>query len=246
MDAITTELAALLASVRLRLEPDGDGWVIGYERERHPVQGLPLDGVDEGARRAELLAVAAAVEAAVKYPAETDATNFRQGAANLLPKVERARFPRAYDAVVAGRGGADGERLFTLPFGPDLVVAFVRDEGWRFSYVATEQVARWGASPGTMLSAVRSNLYHKAEVSHRDDVVAFGDGYDAARAIIVDDVFYDRASAAGLRFAVPGRDRLLVGRDLSPAAAAEAHAASPYPLSPKVYVWKSGRVLEAP
>ncbi len=245
MDAEATELGLLLGTVRLRLEPDEQGWAVGYERERHVIRALPLDGLDEAARKGELLAVAAAIEAAVKYPSEVDASTFREGAANLLPKVERARFPQAYDAVVYGRDGSVDDGLFTLPFGPDLVVAFARDEGWRFSYVTRAQVARWGVSADTMLSCGRSNLYHRAEVPYRATEVATKDGYDAARAILMGDVFYDRGDADGVRFAVPGRDQLLVGRELTAEAAAQAYAAAPYPISPKVYVWKRGLVEAA-
>ena len=56
--------------------------------------------------------MAAGFEAAVKFPDPVIDESFRDGAGNLLPRVERRRFVEAYDAVVGGRGGGDAERLY--------------------------------------------------------------------------------------------------------------------------------------
>ena len=239
-------LKTLLGTVRLGLEAADHGGVITWESRRYPVADLCLDGVDVAATQAELLAVAAAFEAAVKYPGRQVAgEDLRTGAAALLPKLERARFARAYDAVVLGRAGdltSDG--LYVRDFGGGLVTACVQDEGWKFNYLPRGRVAGWDASVDTVHSVGRSNLYHKAALDHRAREVAVGDGYDAARAIMMDDVFYDRAGPEGIEVAIPGRDLLMVGPDLDPAAVRQAYDLSKYPISPEIFWFKGDRLSQ--
>lgn len=243
-------LQALLQTVRLQLEVTANGGVIVWEGRRYPVVDLCLDGLDPSAERAELLSVAAAFEAAVKYPGRlAPGEDLRTGAAALLPKVERQRFVRAYDAVIAGREGELGDLavhgLFANDLGGGLVTAYVQDEGWKFNYIPRGRVAGWDASPGTVHAVGRSNLYHRAAIDHHAAEVAHGDGYDAARVIIVDEVFYDREGERGIEVAVPGRDLLLVAKGpLDRAAVQQAFALQKYPISPLVFALKAGR-LEA-
>ncbi|TNF22740.1 MAG: hypothetical protein EP329_28285 [Deltaproteobacteria bacterium] len=245
-DSLVARLAALLKQVRLGLEPEGDGWAILYEKERHPVAELPLDDLDASCEAAELLAVAAAFEAAVKYPGQlAPGEELREGAAPLLPKIERARFVRAYDAVVAGAGRDDAHRLLARDFGGGLVTCYVHEAGWRFDYVIAGRAAGWDTTLDTIHSVARSNLFARAEVDYRAREVAVGDGYDAARAIIVGDVFYDRLKPGGLAIAVPSRDRLFVGPEIDAAAVRAAYEAATYPISPDVLVFDSHHVTRA-
>lgn len=228
------ELAELLRTVRLTLERDGAGWTITYEQERHPVADLPLDAVAPEVRRAELMAVAAGLEAAVKYPARGVVDeDFRDSAGGLLPRVERASFVRAYEAALAGRGAADGERLAWRELGAGLVVTWVIEDGWRFHYLTRAQVARWDVSAGTLDAAARSHLYHREVPRWDATAVALGDGFDASRALLAADVWYQLDDGDGVPVALPGRDQLLVGAEaLAPGAAAAACAAASYPLCP--------------
>jgi len=245
-------LQALLRSVRLELEvtADRDGGVILWEGRRHPVVDLCLDDLDTNAERAEVMAVAAAFEAAVKYPGRlAPGEDLRTGAASLLPKVERRRFVRAYDAVIAGREGELGDLathgLFANDLGGGLVTTYVQDEGWKFNYIPRGRVAGWDASPGTVHAVGRSNLYHRAAIDHHAAEVSNSDGYDAARVIIVDEVFYDRVGDRGIEVAIPGRDLLLVARGtLDPAAVKQAFDLQKYPISPLIFGLRGGR-LEA-
>ncbi|PIE17017.1 MAG: hypothetical protein CSA66_06985 [Proteobacteria bacterium] len=239
-----SQLTELLGRVNLGLERADDGFVVTYERERHPLPALPCDDIADAVRDAELLAIAAGIDAAVKNPAQlAPGEALREGAATLLPRVERRRFLAAYDAVLAGRGGGDDrERLFFSELGAGLVTCYVLDGGWRFSWLARGRVDSWGASPGTIHSVARSNLYARHEVDHRAPEVAIGDGYDAARVALIEDVFYDRVGAAGLAVALPCRDRLLLGPDLDPAAVAAAYAEADYPLSPAVLTYEGGQL----
>jgi hypothetical protein len=247
MNDLAQRLSALLSKVRLTL--DTTDLAVLWEGRRYPITDLCLDDVDMRAVDAELMAVAAAIDAAVKYPGrQTPGEDLRKGAATLLPKLERARFGRAYDSVVLGRGGdlaVDG--LYRRDFGGGLIVAYVQDEGWKFNYIPNGRVAQWDASPDTVHSVARSNLYHRAALDHKTSEVALGDGYDAARGILIDDVFFDRVDDTGCELAIPGRDLLIVGqrgRHLDRAIVAQAHQLSKYPLSPEVFVFKGHRVAE--
>lgn len=240
--APTAALTELMARVRLDLQSAGaDGWVVGYEKERHPLAALPLDGLDPACHRAELLAVAAGVDAAIKRTGRFDAKQtFAEGAAALLPKIERRRFVTAHDAVIAGRGGDDGERLFTRELGADLVVAYVLEDGWRFSYVQRRHVALWDASPDTVHAGARSHLYHRALLDAATREVRLSDGYDAARATLLDDVWFTLMGGDGVPFAVPDRDTLLVGEAATAQAAQVRYDAADYPLCPYPLRSRSG------
>jgi hypothetical protein len=241
-DATLADLTALLERVRLTLAAgEAGGWLVGYEQERHPVAALPLDGLDPACRRAEVLAVAAGVDAAIKRSGRFDARQtFAEGAAALLPKVERRRFVTAHDAVIAGRGGDAGERLFTRALGADLVVAYVLEDGWRFSYVQRRHVALWDASPDTVHAGARSHLYHRAQLDAASREVRLADGYDAARATLLDDVWFTLMGGDGVPFAVPDRDTLLVGEAATAAAAQARYDAADYPLCPYPLRSRSG------
>lgn len=249
MDTLTERLRARLSTVRLGLDPaEGGpdaGWLVRYERETHPIRTLPLDGLDEAALDADLLAVAAGIEAAVKLAGPVRDEPFGVGAASLLARVERARFVAGYDAVVAGRGGDDGERLCHRSLGAGLVAAYVYDAGWSFSYVSRAQAAHWGATPERIDSAARSALYARAEVDHASHLVQVGDGYDASRALIASDVFYHLATEDGLLLAVPSRDLLLVGPAATPEATAAAFAAARYPICPTPLIQRRGQLGSA-
>ncbi len=247
MNDLAQRLSALLSKVRLSL--DTTDLAVVWEGRRYPVTDLCLDDLDARAIDAELMAVAAAFDAAVKYPGrQAPGEDLRKGAATLLPKLERARFGRAYDAVVLGRGGdltVDG--LYRRDFGGGLVTAYVQDEGWKFNYIPNGRVAQWDASPDTVHSIARSNLYHRAALDHKAAEVALGDGYDAARGILIDDVFFDRIGEPGCEIAMPGRDVLFVGKHGAPldrGIVALAYENSKYPISPEVFVFKGHRVSE--
>jgi len=228
-------LKSLLAKVRLDLVDDGR--TVVWEGKRTPIVGaLPLDDLDPDAEAGELLAIAAGLEAAVKYPARSvPGEDLRTGAAALLPKLERKRFALTYDAV------CDKDGLLWSDFGGGLVTCYVEDQGWKFQVMGRARFAAWDTTIGTVHSVARSNLYHRAALDWQAREVALGDGYDAARAIMLDDVFYDRAGPDGIVFAVPSRDLLMVaaaGRPLSPEAVAQAYTSAKYPLSPEVFAFK--------
>lgn len=229
-------LQTLLKQVRLELTDDARAVV--WEGRRTELKGaLPLDDIDPDAEAAELMAVAAAIEAAVKYPArDVPGEELRTGAAALLPKLERKRFALTYDAVCAS------DALLWSDFGGGLATCYVEDQGWKFQYMGQRRFAGWDTTIGTVHSVARSNLYHRAALDYQAREIALGDGYDAARAIIVGDVFYDRDGPDGIVFAVPARDLLMVaapGRPLVREAVQQAYAQAKYPLSPEVFAFSA-------
>lgn len=250
--AYIEQLRALLGRVRMGIEAASEaasGWALTWEGRRYPLGAVPLADLDASAEAAELLAVAAAFEAAVKAPGRAIAgETFRTGAAGLLPKLERRRFAEAYDAVVAGRfpgGGGEDERLLWRPFGAELITAYVQDEGWKFSYMVRGRFATWDTTMDAVHAGARSNLYHRAALDWRASEVALGDGYDAARAVLMDDVFYDRAGPEGIELAIPGRDQIFVaaaGQALAPEVVAAAYASAKYPIAPAIFRFKNDAV----
>lgn len=226
MDALLSDLRELLTSVSLSLEVDGQGYQLITERGARRLDTLPLEDLDPAARRAELMAVASGLEAAVKIGAPMEDSDFVVSGANLLPQVERTRFVAAYQAAC----NDPSAHLVHRDLGADLSVVYVRDAGWRFHYVGRGQVDRWAISEGTVDAGARSNLYHRAEVSYRATEVTLGDGYDAARLLLANEVFYQLDQGEGVTMAAPGRDTLLVGEGVTDVMT--RFEAATYPLSP--------------
>ncbi|MCB9730866.1 MAG: hypothetical protein H6744_14675 [Deltaproteobacteria bacterium] len=242
MNVHTDSLGTVLSKVRLGLEATASGFVVTYENERHPLGSMPLVGVSDEAARGDVMAVAAGIEAAIKYPGRTADEDFATGATTLLPKIEHRRFVEAYAAVLTGRGAPESEQLLYRDFGADLVVVYVRDEGWKFSHITRGQFERWDVSPGTVDAGARSHLYHRAELDWNDPLVALGDGYDAARAVIVGDVFYHLGQDGAVAVGIPDRDHLVVGPAADASAIGELHAAARYPICPYPLVFRGDRV----
>ena len=245
--AIIDSLKALLASVRLELGGDlAQAPVITWEKRTYPVARLPLDGLDPTALKAELLAVAAGFEAAIKAPGRlVPNESLREGARHILPRIERARFAEAYDAVVDAAGGDPSRKLLYQSFGDGLITTYVEDEGWKFVHLVRGRFDAWQTTIGTIHSVARSNLYHREAVDYHAREVMHGDGYDAGRAVLIDDVFYDRIGPDGAEIAVPGRDLLMVapgGGRLVPEAVRQAFESARYPISPEILVFRGDGV----
>lgn len=235
-------LAAVLDRVGLQLKhTDKATFELHYDGAVFELATLPLSEWDEAANAAELLAAAAGFDAAIKSAAEvTPEESFLKGAPGMYPKLERRRFVEAYDLVVAGTGAS---RLVFAEFGADLVTCYVRDEGWRMTYVTEAVRIAWDVSPGTIDAAARSHVYAKADLHDDDARVTIGDDYDAARATIIGDRWFHRAEPGGITCAVPGRDHLFVGPEAATEeAVAQAYAEASYPLCPYVLKFNSGSV----
>jgi len=239
-------LRALLASVRLELTERDGSFAISWEKRTYPLATLPLDGLVDGAIEAELLAVAAGIEAAIKAPGRlVPGEALREGTQHVLGRIERARFADAYNAIVDGAGTGPEKHLLFQPFGANLITTYVEDEGWKFIHLVRGRFEGWRTTPGTIHAVARSNLYHREPVAYDAREVHLGDGYDAGRAILIDDVFYDRVGPDGAEIAIPSRDLLLVapaGARLSPAVVRQAYETAKYPISPDILLFRDDHV----
>ena len=240
MEGLIGDLGDLLVTVGLRLETDGDRVRVHHGDRAYPLGALGLEALDPSARRAELVAMAAGIDMAIKVPATVDEVDFRTGAANLLPRIERAPFLRAYHGVSGGE-----DPLAHRDLGAGLVVVFVRDEGWRFRHVTLGQLAHWDVDLRTLEQGARSNLYHRQAPAWDQTRISVGDGYDAARLLLVEDVFFHLGGEEGISVSVPDADHLLVGEGATAEATEELYAAAQYPLSPRPWRWRRGGLLPA-
>jgi hypothetical protein len=244
MEPVIAELTELLKTVDLRLIWSLGGWSVCTEESVHVISNFPVEDMAKSARRAEIMALAAGVEAAVKCPGTTKDSDFKQGAATLLPRIERRRFILAYEGVLAGRDAPESEHLFWRDLGEDMVEAYVHDEGWRFTYVTKGQVERWNVSEGTIQAGARSNLYAKLELTQDRMELCSNDGYDASRLLVVGDTHHHLAGEDGIAVAIPSRDHLLIGEAATEAACIEIFDTAAYPLSP-ICLWVKNGIVTA-
>jgi hypothetical protein len=237
------ELITLCAQVRLPMAVEQGAICLGEGKDLVKVGAIPTADWDDNAHQGELIAIAAGLDAALSFPCQVEpGETFLQGAANLLAKIERRRFVDAYNTVVLATGAGDDARILYRELGADLVVTFVEDEGWRFRYLVQGHQRTWNASLDSIYSGARSNLYAREAPDPHMETHHIKDGYDAARAILMEDVYFARISATGIPMAVPDRDHLLVGSAAHADAVKQAYLAADYPLSPYPLAFKRGRV----
>jgi hypothetical protein len=246
-------LIAQLAWLGLVAEPDDGG--VRVRAGRGPTaRELVVATEAVPTADADVAAFARGVHAVLLEPARSPSASwdFARAAAGLLPRVERR-------AWMDGVRAAAGAPAFALPFGGDLVVGFVieLDVGWRA--LTEADVARWGVTADRVERAAASLLFHRSaghglEPTPREGVqtLRIGDGFDAARALVLDAIDFDRTRAR-CYFAVPSCDRLIVsdGADASAleAVATEARAhfeGAHQPLSAAVFAWEATRRIPEP
>ena len=174
--------------------------------------------------------------------------SFVESAGSVLPTVEATSF-------VDGVRDAGGEEPWYEPLPDDLVFAWTMrlDHGMRV--VTQRQFEDWGVSRDRVVAAARSLLFHQTREASwlsgdwTEDVRAIrvGDGHDAARILVVEDVFYSDVDASW-RFAFPEPDLLLAvdtpdSIHALRAVARRRYEAAPYPLSPSVWRMERGRPI---
>ncbi len=132
---------------------------------------------------------------------------FRLSAASLLPSVETLSF-------VKGVEDASGSPALFRPLFDDLVICYgVRwDRG--IHIITRAQFQTWGVSEDRVYAGARSMLYHHSEhvkwTKSDEGLSQFqkGDGSDAARFMILEDMFYGDIEA-DFRFSIPSPDSLI-------------------------------------
>jgi hypothetical protein len=238
-----------LEGFRLTVEETGDGLrvVHGAGRDARVAEVCP------GVVSAEdCVAYAAGVKAALGRPVLTAVSSweFTEVAGRLVPTVERLAFQ---DGFRDGGGGAPWERPFGGA-GSDLCVHYYVELDRGHQLLTKAQVGTWGVTDDRITSASRSLLYHKTmqgePARHESGLECYGlrDGYDASRALILPDLDYHR-TRAGVLVAVPSPHLLLFadvagGLGLLSTVAAEEFAAAKYPLSRRLFAWRSPQVFE--
>lgn len=213
-------LEAILAELFKMPEDEHDRLVAGYTRG---VCGVMLEP---------------AISRAIK------GWEYRAAAARLMPSIEVYTF---------ALGVADTQEFeaWTAPFVGDLIMTYVIEQDRGYRVLSRAQVDAWGASDDRVVSAGRSMLYHKtreaAQLRPLDGArhvrqVKVGDGYDAARATVLPDVFFHDLEEQHWRFAIPNPDLLLFIDSPDPSALAELRRIaedifdeSDFPLSDQLY-----------
>lgn len=174
-----------------------------------------------------------------------DAHEFGEVASEILPQVRRLEWVRAH-------GGAFGDSaLVHRPIGDDLAACYVIDGPESMTFVCRRHLELWGKSAEDVDRLALSNLRRRSgSPSLRPPagptplVVRRGDGYDAARMLLL-----DPSDADDLLVALPERDVLWMARpdgtDLFGLMARNAaqHAHSARPLSDRLYVVRGGRLV---
>ncbi len=170
---------------------------------------------------------------------------FADVAVHVLPQV-RTRDWICTQAPVFGQGSIVHREL-----GADLSICYVIDDSWSMVFVSQGHLERWGRSEDDLYHLAISNLHRSVgsemPMPEADDpvLVMTGDGYDAARLLLL-----DPESVDGLLVAVPDRDVLWLadpGEDsdkldeLQRLAAQQCERA-PHPLSPSLYLMAEGRL----
>ncbi len=174
---------------------------------------------------------------------------FEDVAPRILPQVRSAQW-------VSERSPAFGDAtLVSRELASDLRVCYVVDDPWSMVFVCRAHLRQWGIEAEAVHKLATQNLRRLSGSSlpvpgatDEPIVVRTGDGYDAARVLLL-----DPEQAEGLLVAMPERDTLWLGSTapssggglLSLMAINREHSeAAAYPVSPTVYRLHDGQ-LEA-
>ncbi len=187
---------------------------------------------------------------------KASAMSYEQIAGRMMPNIE-------VDTYILGVKAASGFEPWYVPFTDGLiqVVYLNLDRGMR--PLTQDQVERWGATDDRIFSAARSMLFHKTrhaliepvDEAHPDiKRVTMGDGYDAARGMVLTDVFFSELDEQRFRFAMPSQDVILFTEltkdeperltDLKEAAKGLFNKTN-YPISSDIYKLNSTRPMTA-
>lgn len=205
-----------------------------------------LSASDVGAHDRLIAGFVSGVCAVLAEPLNSKAAGweFRQAAARMMINVE-------VDTFILGAEAA-GERPWVMPLEGDLVMVVVLQLDRGLRVVSQQQVEAWGTTRDRLAVAARSMLFHRTrEVAQREPVegapgvqrIKVGDGWDAARSIVIPDLFFAEINEAKYRFIMPHQDVLYFTEEDgsgAPTAALIAlakaeYAAAKYPISEAIF-----------
>ncbi|MGM0555621.1 MAG: hypothetical protein ACQEVA_04495 [Myxococcota bacterium] len=209
-----------------------------------------LDQADEDERNRLIAGYASGVKHVLLEPKRSDAAewSYEKTAGRLMPSVEVHTF-------TLGAAAASGGQAWTKDYHEDLVMAYLIELDLGMRVLTESQVDDWGVTSDRVTAAGRSLLFHKSrnlKATKLDDFpvverFSVGDEYDAARGLVVADVFFSEFDD-DFRFATPTKDDFLFVRD-DDAASIEALCAATdarfdeaeYPISRSLYTFELGK-----
>lgn len=198
---------------------------------------------------------ASGVKTAISEPPRSKANDwtYEQCAGRMMPNLE-------VDTYLLGVEAAGFDEPWHVRFSEDLllVITIELDRGYR--PLTQSQVDAWGATGDRVYSAARSMLFHKTRdvrLRHNDPregvhTVKLGDGHDAARGIVLTEVFFSDLDESTFRFTAPSQDLLYYVQDLSDEtlraleeATEETYLSTDYPLSRHIFELQPTRPASA-
>ncbi len=246
-------LKAALETFRLVVDTVDDGVRVTHGKGPRARRAVIAPGAMQGAGKADCVAYAAGIKAALARPLLTAVADweFTEVAGRLVPTVERAQFREGF---LDGGGGEPWEQAFAGA-GSELRVHYYVELDQGHQLLTAAQVQAWGVTDDRVTSAARSLLYHKTMQGEPDkhdtgaDWYHLGDGYDAARALALPDLDYPRARKGVVCGAPTPYDLLVIDLEgLDRAAFRNAvgamFRASDHPLSDQLYVWRDAQTFE--
>lgn len=169
--------------------------------------------------------------------------DFAAAASLLLPQV-RSR------SWLEQRGAFGDSGIVHMPLTGELVTVYVIDDATNMVFVCRDHLRRWRKEVVDLHNLALANLARRgaplpSELTPAGTVVQSGDGFDAARVLLLE-------PREGLLVAIPDRDTLWVGPEagqnleqLMATTAAIAERA-PHPVSGRVFRVKAGRLEPLP
>lgn len=208
-----------------RVEVDADGRTLHLSRGTGPMEATAtlepdeflssLEGLTDQQRRRQLAGYVRGVQHVLLEPDDSEAAqwDFAKAAGTLAMSLE-------VESFVAGCEATTGNPAWHRSLDEDLVFVFLLELDMGIRVLTEDQFERWSASPDRVLEGARSMLFHKAHSESPNDLEGYhgverlrvGDGFDAARCLVLDDLFFGEFDEDS-RIAMPSPDDLLFVRE---------------------------------
>lgn len=242
-----------LEGARLDVERAGDTLNIrrgsGSNASKVNVDPVPFVESDDANSERGLAGYVSGIKHVLLEPPESDASDwsFTRAAGRLAAALEARSF-------IEGVRAAAGSPAWAVPLDEELVFVFLLELDTGIRVLTRRQFEEWTETSDRVVQAARSMLYHKARRSSAESLDGFdqveqlrvGDGYDAARSLVLDDLFFGEFDESS-RLGMPTRDDLFFVRDGTRDGVSELeeairnrHDAADYPLTTKLYRLERG------
>jgi uncharacterized protein YtpQ (UPF0354 family) len=162
---------------------------------------------------------------------------FSAVAMSILPQVRRLSWVREHAPAFGDSA------LVHRPLGPDLALCYVIDDDWSMVFLCQAHLRQWCRTEEDMFQLARQNLVRRSTdviplpTEERSAVLLrSGDGYDAARVVLL-----DAGQLEGLLIAMPEQEVLWLGREAQHSLESlvaqnhEQNEHAPRPVSPELY-----------